>query len=108
MKNRIWNEYIRKGLGVENIEKKMKESRLRWFGHVQRWDINQLVRKIERWCSRDLKRGRGRSKIENNLEDKSRKRYKRSKLTNWDGRKSEWMEKTNLCGRPLKMIYWFM
>ena len=35
---------------------------------------------------------------ENDLEGKSWKRYEVSRPTNCDGRKSNWMEKNNLCG----------
>ena len=37
----FWDEDIWKGLGVKNIEKKMKESCLRWFEHVQMWGISE-------------------------------------------------------------------
>lgn len=36
LKNKISNKYIRLGLGVANIEDKMRESCLHWFSHVQR------------------------------------------------------------------------
>ena len=53
----------KKGLGVANIEEMMKENHLRWFEHVQRQDINELVRKIESWNSIDFKRGREKPKM---------------------------------------------
>ena len=44
-------------------------------------------------------------KLEDDIEDNSGKRYERSRLTIWDGRKSKWIEKKNPCGRPLQTIY---
>ena len=41
----------------------MRESCLRWFGHVQRRVINALVRKSELIQMEGTKEGRGRSKI---------------------------------------------
>ena len=57
MRDKIQNEDIRKVLEVANIEEKMKDNHLRWFGHVQQYGICELVTKIESWSSRDLKRG---------------------------------------------------
>lgn len=42
----IRNEHIRKGF-VATIEDKIKENRLRWFGHVQKHGMRELVRKIK-------------------------------------------------------------
>ena len=47
MKDRIKNEEIRLKLGVAPINEKMRQSRLRWFGHVQRTMINALEKKSE-------------------------------------------------------------
>ena len=57
LRDKIQNEDIRKVLEVANIEEKMKDNHLRWFGHVQQYGICELVTKIESWSSRDLKRG---------------------------------------------------
>jgi hypothetical protein len=46
-KNRIRNEKILLKIGVTPIDEKMRESCLRWFGHVQRREINAPVRKSE-------------------------------------------------------------
>ena len=62
LRDLIQNEDIKKGLGVENIEEKMKENVLRRFGHVQRRGISKLVCKIK-VRAKDLKRGRGRPKM---------------------------------------------
>ena len=45
MKDRIQNEEIHLKLGVAPINEKMRESRLRWFGHAQRRVINALAKK---------------------------------------------------------------
>ncbi|XP_050508941.1 uncharacterized protein LOC126886137 [Diabrotica virgifera virgifera] len=45
-KDKIRNEYIRGSLGVAPIDAKMREHRLRWFGHVQRRDVNHPIRRI--------------------------------------------------------------
>ncbi|KAL6503731.1 hypothetical protein OROGR_025654 [Orobanche gracilis] len=46
-KDRARNEIIRTKVGVTCIEKKMRENRLRWFGHVK-W-MGAPVRRLERW-----------------------------------------------------------
>lgn len=63
LRDRIRNDNIRKELGVANIENKMKENRLRWFGHVQRREEVAPVRRVESWTTEDIKRGRGRPKM---------------------------------------------
>ena len=63
MKDRIKNEEIRLKLGVAPINEKMRQSRLRWFGHVQRIVINALEKKSELVQNERTKRGRGRPKM---------------------------------------------
>ena len=46
-KNRIRNEKILLKIRVTPIDEKMRESCLRWFGHIQRREINAPVRKSE-------------------------------------------------------------
>jgi hypothetical protein len=48
---------------VAHIDEKMRESRLRWFGHVQRREIIALVRKSELIQVEGTKKDRGRPKI---------------------------------------------
>nr|XP_009775483.1 PREDICTED: uncharacterized protein LOC104225402 [Nicotiana sylvestris] len=47
-KDKIRNEVIRDKVGVAYVEDKLWESRLRWFGHMKRRDIDGSVRRCER------------------------------------------------------------
>ena len=61
--DRIRNEKIREKVGVAPIDEKMRESRLRWFGHVCRRPMDAPVRRIETMeLTTQIKRGRGRPK----------------------------------------------
>ena len=46
-KDKIRNTHIREQVGVACIREKMVESRLRWFGHVQRRPLSALMRKVD-------------------------------------------------------------
>ncbi|XP_070046182.1 uncharacterized protein [Nicotiana tomentosiformis] len=61
-RDRIKNETIRDRVGVASVEDKIRESRLRWFGHVKRRSIDFHVRRCERLAMENLRRGRGRPK----------------------------------------------
>ncbi|VFQ87431.1 unnamed protein product [Cuscuta campestris] len=41
--DRISNEVIRRQVGMVPVEDKLREARLRWFGHVRRQDANAPV-----------------------------------------------------------------
>jgi hypothetical protein len=63
-KDKVRNEVIREKVGVAPIDDKMRENRLRWFGHVQRRPFEAPVRKLEGWHN-DItlrRRTRGRPK----------------------------------------------
>ncbi|KAH0456366.1 hypothetical protein IEQ34_014273 [Dendrobium chrysotoxum] len=47
LRDRIRNEHIREKVGVAPVEDKIRESRLRWFGHVKRRPLDDPVRKVE-------------------------------------------------------------
>jgi len=60
--DRIKNEVIHDKVGVAPIEDKMREARLRWFGHVRRRSTDAPMRSYERLTLEGLHRGRGRPK----------------------------------------------
>ena len=45
-KDKIKNEHIRNTVKVERLEMKMREGRLRWYGHVMRRDEEYVERKM--------------------------------------------------------------
>ena len=58
-KDKIRNEYIGSTVKVERLGMKMREGRLRWYGHVMRRDQEYVGRKImEMELSGKRKRGR--------------------------------------------------
>ncbi|KAF3674589.1 putative peptidyl-prolyl cis-trans isomerase FKBP17-1, chloroplastic-like [Capsicum annuum] len=59
---RVRNEIIRETVGVVSVEEKMREVRLRWFGHVMRRGTDVPVRRCERLVLDGFKRGRGKPK----------------------------------------------
>ncbi|KAF3651798.1 putative pre-mRNA-processing factor 6-like [Capsicum annuum] len=60
--DRVRNEIIRDKVRVASVEDKMREGRLRWFGHVMRRDADVPVRRCERPALDDFRRRRGRPK----------------------------------------------
>ena len=61
-KDKLRNGCIREKVGVAPIEEKMTETRLRWFGHVQRRPLEAPVRKVDQMIFSPVRRGRGRPK----------------------------------------------
>ncbi|OIT08557.1 hypothetical protein A4A49_18166 [Nicotiana attenuata] len=59
---KIRNEDIREKVGVAPMDDKMREARLRWFGHVKRRSLDATVRRCERLALVGTRRGRGRPK----------------------------------------------
>jgi hypothetical protein len=47
--DKIRNEWFRDRFGVENIRGKIRESRLRWYGHIQRRDENEAIKRMLRY-----------------------------------------------------------
>ncbi|KAI5642476.1 hypothetical protein NE865_05503 [Phthorimaea operculella] len=56
--DKVRNEYIRGSFKVAPIADKLKESRLRWFGHIMRRDDDYVVKTAMNLPEK--KRGRGR------------------------------------------------
>jgi len=77
--DRIRNGVIRDIVKVAPIGDKMRETRLRWFGHVKRRSVDAPVRRCERINIPDGRRGRGRPK--KNLDEMIREDMKVAGLT---------------------------
>jgi len=60
--DKIRNEVITGKIGVASIESKMREVRLRWFGHIRRRPRGAPVRRCETIKCLDYRRSRGRAK----------------------------------------------
>ena len=56
--DKIRNEYIRGTFKVAEIQHKMQENRLRWFGHIMRRNEDHMTRQV--MAMEEGKRGRGR------------------------------------------------
>ena len=61
-RDKVRNEDIRTKIGVASIKEKMRENRLRWFGHVRRRPTDALVWRVERINLGQVKRAQGRPK----------------------------------------------
>ena len=61
--DRIRNVVIRERVGVAPLEDKLRETRLRWFGHVKRRSVSAPVRKSEVIHLSHCTRWRGRPKM---------------------------------------------
>jgi len=60
--DRISNGVIRALIKVAPIEDNMRETRLRWFGHMKRMNVDALMWRCEKINIPEGKRGRGRPK----------------------------------------------
>ncbi|KAF3684224.1 putative pre-mRNA-processing factor 6-like [Capsicum annuum] len=60
--DRVRNETIRGKVGVASVEDKVREVRLRWFGHVMRRATDAPVRRCEKLGLDGFRRGRSRPK----------------------------------------------
>jgi len=60
--DRIRNVVIRERVGVAPLEDKLRETILRWFGHVKRRSASELVRMCKVLDLLQYRRGRGRPK----------------------------------------------
>ena len=62
IKDRIRNDHIRERVEIVQISKKMAENRLRWYGHVQRRELDEPVRRVDQIVEDPYIRKRGRPK----------------------------------------------
>ena len=60
--DRIRNVVIRERVGVAPLEDKLRKTRLRWFGHIERTSVSAPIRRCEALNLFQCKRGRGRPK----------------------------------------------
>ena len=60
--DKIRNEVIRGKIGVASVEDKIRDARLRWFGHIRRRSMDAPVRRCEKLDRSEYKRSKGRSK----------------------------------------------
>jgi len=65
--DRIRNVVIRERLGVAPLEDTLRETRLRWFGHVKRRSVDAPVRRYEAIDLSHHRRGQGRPKMSWNV-----------------------------------------
>ena len=73
-KDKIRNEYIRGTVKVERLKMRMREGRLRWYGHVMKRDKEYVRRKmIEMELSGKRKRGKPTRKFLNLAKEGMRK-----------------------------------
>ncbi len=61
--DKVRNESIREKIGVVPIEYKLREGRLRWFGHVKHRHMKALIRQVEHIRLEDRKKKRDRPKL---------------------------------------------
>ena len=69
--DRIRNVVIIERVAVAPLEGKLRETRLRWFGHVKRRSVDAPVRRCEAINLLHYRRGRGRPKTSWNAVIKS-------------------------------------
>jgi len=61
--DKIRNVVIKERVEVAPLENKLRETRLRWFGHLKRRSINAPVSRYETINYSQCRRGRGRPKL---------------------------------------------
>ncbi|KAH0434466.1 hypothetical protein IEQ34_026824 [Dendrobium chrysotoxum] len=74
LRDRIRNEHIREKVGVAPVEDKIRDSCLRWFGHIKRRPPDDPVRKVEVLDLTYVKKSRGRPKKTWHLHSSMRRR----------------------------------
>ena len=59
LKDKIRNDHIRERVGVAPISEKIVENRLRWFGHVQRRELDKPIRIVDQMVWNPIKEREG-------------------------------------------------
>jgi len=67
-RDKIRNDSIRERVGVASVLENMVETRLRWFGHLERRHVDSLVRRVDHDSQVTRGRGRPRKTIKKDLE----------------------------------------
>ena len=67
--DKVKNDVIRSKVGVVSIEDKLRESRLRWFGHVRRRDQDAPVRRCKKIVLGASIRAKGRGRPRKSWEE---------------------------------------
>ena len=62
LKDRIRNDQISERVEVAPISEKMRDYRLRWYGHIQRRKLDEPVRIVEQMVREQYIRNKGRTK----------------------------------------------
>ena len=62
IRDKVRSHVIRKELGVSGIKEKVREARLRWYGHVMRSYKESMVRRVMEWQVTGVRR-RGRPRM---------------------------------------------
>jgi len=62
-RDKFRNDKIRERVGVAPIVEKMMDSRLRWFGHVERRPVDSVVRRVGHMENSHITIGSGRPRI---------------------------------------------
>ena len=57
------NEYVRSRVGIESMEQRLRENRLRWFGHVVRMEEGDVIKRVRKMQIPGEARGRRRPKF---------------------------------------------
>ena len=71
--DKVRNECVRRKVGVENIEEKIREAKLRWYGHVRRREDSYVGRKVlDMEVSGKRPRGRPKSRFSDIIKEDMR------------------------------------
>jgi exonuclease III len=104
-KDKIRNEAIRERVGVEKLQGRIENSRMRWYGHMKRMDQDRIPRRMHEMEMEGTRpRGRPRrrwlSQIRKGVEDRGQV-WERVEREEWWNERARWRGLTSLPTRPL-------